>query len=68
MAMNDSNKPLVDLEEWEDFLKERYPEPQADAKAFQMIDPEKKKDAMKWLAENKKTILSQQMELGYDHE
>lgn len=28
------------------------------------IDPEKKKDAMKWLADNKKTILSRQMELG----
>jgi inositol oxygenase len=44
MFMNDSNKPLADLEEWEDFLKERYPEPQADAKAFQTIDPEKKKE------------------------
>src|SRR5712671_5827858 len=42
MAMNDSNKPLADLEEWEDFLKERYPEPQAGAKAFQTVDPEKK--------------------------
>src|SRR6266403_3063166 len=44
MSMNDSNKPLADLEEWEEFLKERYPEPQADAKAFQTIDPEKKKE------------------------
>ena len=28
------------------------------------IDPEKKKDAIVWLAKNKKTILSEQMELG----
>jgi uncharacterized protein len=28
------------------------------------IDPDKKKDAIKWLAENKKTLLSEQMELG----
>src|SRR6266481_2450039 len=44
MSMNDSNKPLADLEEWEDFLKERYPEPQSDSKEFQAMDPEKKKE------------------------
>src|SRR6266566_359659 len=44
MSMNDSNKPLADLEEWEDFLKERYPEPQSDSKAFEAINPEKKKE------------------------
>src|SRR6266446_5530744 len=44
MSMNDSNRPLADLEEWEDFLKERYPEPQSDSKAFQAMDPEKKKE------------------------
>jgi inositol oxygenase len=31
--------PLENLEEWEDFLKERYPE-----KAFQAVDADKKKD------------------------
>lgn len=29
-----------------------------------LIDPNKKKDARQWLAENKKKILSDQMELG----
>jgi hypothetical protein len=29
-----------------------------------LIDPDKKKDARKWLADNKKKILSDQMELG----
>jgi HD superfamily phosphohydrolase len=29
-----------------------------------LIDPDKKKDAVKWLADNKKIILSDQMELG----
>lgn len=44
--MSDSNKPLAGLEEWEDFLKERYPEPQtaATTKEFNAIDPEKKKE------------------------
>jgi inositol oxygenase len=43
--MNDTNKPLGALEEWEDFLKERYPEPQtkAEGKTFQATDPAKKK-------------------------
>ena len=51
--MSDSNKPLADLEEWEDFLKERYPEPStngnatatatppATATAFKATDPDK---------------------------
>jgi inositol oxygenase len=43
MKINDNvsadSKPLQNLEEWEDFLKERYPE-----KPFQAVDPEKKKE------------------------
>src|SRR5882762_2298340 len=44
--MSDSSNPLAGLEEWEDFLKERYPEPepQSAAKAFQAIKPDKKKE------------------------
>src|SRR5207247_6437207 len=42
--MNDSNNPLAGLEEWEDFLKERYPEPQAATKSFQATNPAKKKE------------------------
>src|SRR5438552_10708989 len=38
-----TNQPLANLEEWEDFLKERYPEPQSE-KAFKATDPEKKKE------------------------
>jgi HD superfamily phosphohydrolases len=34
------------------------------AVGFVLVDPEKKKDARTWLAENKKTILSEQLELG----
>src|SRR5438128_11936325 len=40
--MNDSAKPLAALDEWEDFLKERYPETQPAAKAFQATNPAKK--------------------------
>jgi hypothetical protein len=34
------------------------------AVGFVLVDPEKKNDARTWLAANKKTILSEQMELG----
>src|ERR1041384_6704052 len=34
--------PLGHLEEWEDFLKERYPE--NGSPAFQTVDPDKKKE------------------------
>src|SRR3954468_16858148 len=42
--MQDSNNPLAGLEEWEDFLKVRYPESEAQVKPFQATDPEKKKE------------------------
>src|SRR5215831_15039870 len=42
--MNDPNKPLAGLEEWEDFLKDRYPEPGASAREFQATNPNKKKE------------------------
>jgi inositol oxygenase len=41
--MDTVNKPLGALEEWEDFLKERYPEPAA-AHSFKATDSEKKKE------------------------
>src|ERR1043165_6603574 len=38
------NGPLQHLEEWEDFLKTRYPEPATPAvKPFQATDPKKEK-------------------------
>ena len=43
----DVNAPLQSLEEWEDFLKERYPDPadsSAAEKPFKATDPNKKKE------------------------
>ena len=37
---SDPQNPLGDLEEWEDFVKERYPEP-ADKQALVGTNPEK---------------------------
>src|SRR5262245_35411413 len=44
-ATTKSNQPLENLEEWEDFLKTRYPEPAGDSeKPFHATDPDKKKE------------------------
>jgi len=44
----DSHAPLQSLEEWEDFLKERYPEPLTAADhTFQATDPNKKEAAFR---------------------
>src|SRR5437773_639480 len=45
--MTDANNPLAGLEEWEDFLKVRYPEPQPAAKPFKATDPAKKKEQIR---------------------
>lgn len=42
--MSDSDHPLTGLEEWEDFLQARYPEPAAAPKGFQATNPAKKKE------------------------
>ncbi len=42
--MNDSSRPLAGLEEWEDFLKDRYPEPAPATQPFQATNPAKKKE------------------------
>jgi inositol oxygenase len=43
-AKVNSHSPLQSMEEWDDFLKERYPEPGPVATAFQATDPNKKKE------------------------
>jgi inositol oxygenase len=42
--MNDTGKPAMGIDEWEDFLKERYPEPATAAEPFQATNPNKKKE------------------------
>jgi inositol oxygenase len=44
-AESTAHSPLQSLEEWEDFVRDRYPEPEADGgKSFQATDPSKKKE------------------------
>ena len=44
-AESTAHSPLESLEEWEDFVRDRYPEPASDGgKPFQATDPSKKQD------------------------
>ncbi len=45
--MTDTNNPLAGLEEWEEFLKERYPETETPSKAFRTVVPAKKEAAFR---------------------
>ena len=50
-----TNAPLANLEEWEDFLKQRYPE--GSATPFKAIDPQKKKEQFRnYEAEARPTV------------
>jgi len=47
-ASGDETRPLQSLDEWEDFMKERYPEDAPrDASGFKAVDPDKKKEAFR---------------------
>ena len=41
---NESENPLGDLEEWDDFIKERYPKP-AEKNSLVGTNPEKKRSS-----------------------
>lgn len=43
-STNGNPSPLQNLEEWDDFLRDRYPEPGTQAPAFQATDPNKKEE------------------------
>jgi inositol oxygenase len=53
-----SHSPLQSMDEWEDFLKERYPEPAPSApKTFQATNPDKKKEQFRnYEAEARPTV------------
>ena len=67
--MSSSNNPLAGLEEWEEFLKERYPEPQATGKKeFQATDPNKKKDAFRNYEANARPTVREFYRLNHRHQ
>jgi len=68
--MSDSNKPLAGLEEWEDFLKERYPEPQTTSatRLFKATDPDKKKQQFRNYEANARPSVREFYHLNHRHQ
>ncbi len=66
--MNNANKPLGTMEEWEDFLKERYPEPASTAKPFKATDSNKKKEQFRNYEANARPSVREFYRLNHRHQ
>src|ERR1044071_5436604 len=66
--MNDAPKPAMGLDEWEDFLKERYPEPAQAAEPFRATDPEKKKEQFRNYEANARPSVREFYRLNHHHQ
>src|SRR5207302_771956 len=70
--MNDSNKPLAALDEWEDFLKERYPEPAPQGSngdsSFKATDPAKKKEQFRNYEADARPTVREFYRLNHQHQ
>jgi len=66
--MNDSNRPLAGLEEWEDFLKEHYPEPATAPQQFQATNPAKKKQEVRNYEANARPTVREFYRLNHRHQ
>jgi inositol oxygenase len=60
-----ANAPLHNLEEWEDFLKERYPAP---ATPFKATDPDKKKEQFRDYEANARPTVREFYRLNHRHQ
>lgn len=64
----ESNAPLQNLEEWEDFLKERYPEPATAKPAFNATDPNKKKEQFRNYEADARPTVREFYRLNHHHQ
>jgi inositol oxygenase len=63
------NGPLSNLGEWEDFLKERYPEPAGTpAQPFQTVNPNKKKEEFRNYEANARPSVREFYRLNHRHQ
>lgn len=66
--MNDASKPAMGIDEWEDFLKERYPEPAPAAEPFRATNPEKKKEEFRNYEANARPSVRDFYQLNHRHQ
>lgn len=62
-----SAEPLQSLDEWEDFLKDRYPEP-AENVPFKTVDPEKKKEEFRDYKANARPSVREFYRLNHENQ
>jgi inositol oxygenase len=70
-AQRDAAQPLHSLDEWEDFLKTRYPEPAAGtapAKVFVATDPDKQKEQFRDYEANARPTVREFYRLNHRHQ
>ena len=65
-SKSSANTPLAGLEEWEDFLKVRYPEEQA--QPFKATDPEKKKEQFRNYEADARPTVREFYRLNHQHQ
>ena len=65
MQTNSAAQPLGSLDEWEDFLKERYPAPAAD---FKTVDPEKQPEQFRNYEANARPSVREFYRLNHRHQ
>jgi len=65
---NQSNAPLANLEEWEDFLKQRYPEPSSIAAPFKATDPQKEKEQFRNYEADARPTVREFYRLNHHHQ
>ena len=68
-ATDSVNAPLANLDEWEDFLKTRYPEPATQpARTFNATDPEKKTEQFRDYETNARPTVREFYRLNHLHQ
>src|SRR5205823_5345996 len=66
--MKDPTNPLANLEEWEDFLKERYPEPSNQQPPFHATNPAKEKTQFRNYEANARPSVREFYRLNHRHQ
>lgn len=60
-------KPLADLDQWEEFVKSRYPEPGGQS-GFQTVDPEKKQEEFRDYRAEARPSVKEFYRLNHEHQ
>jgi inositol oxygenase len=66
--MNETKPAAMGVDEWEDFLKERYPEPQSGTEPFRATNPDKRKEEFRNYEANARPSVREFYRLNHRHQ